>query len=98
MAWCEENQVDYLFGLARNSRLQEAIRPELTRAKALSARRQQCRCFPEKTLPDRARGHSEGFASGFSLRLWPPTLTTPSSNASMAPFTPHLRSLVRNAG
>ena len=36
MAWCEENQVDYLFGLARNSRLQEAIRPELARAKALS--------------------------------------------------------------
>ena len=41
MAWCEENQVDYLFGLARNPRLQEAIRPELTQAKALSDQRQQ---------------------------------------------------------
>ncbi len=41
MAWCEENQVDYLFGLARNARLQEAIRPELTRAKALSDQHQQ---------------------------------------------------------
>ena len=41
MAWCEENQVDYLFGLARNSRLQEAIRPELARAKALSDQHQQ---------------------------------------------------------
>ena len=25
MAWCEDHQVDYLFGLARNPRLQEAI-------------------------------------------------------------------------
>ena len=41
MAWCEQNQVDYLFGLARNPRLQEAIRPELTQAKALSDQRQQ---------------------------------------------------------
>ena len=41
MAWCEENQVDYLFGLARNPRLQEAIRPELTQAKALSDQHQQ---------------------------------------------------------
>ncbi len=41
MAWCEQNQVDYLFGLARNARLQEAIRPELTQAKALSDQHQQ---------------------------------------------------------
>ena len=33
--------MDYLFGLARNARLQEAIRPELTRAKALSDQHQQ---------------------------------------------------------
>ena len=41
MAWCEENQVDYLFGLARNPRLQAAIRPELAQAKALSDQHQQ---------------------------------------------------------
>ena len=41
MAWCEQNQVDYLFGLARNARLQEAIRPELAQAKALSDQHQQ---------------------------------------------------------
>ena len=41
MAWCEENQVDYLFGLARNARLEEAIRPELAQAKALSDQLQQ---------------------------------------------------------
>ena len=40
MAWCEENQVDYLFGLARNARLQAAIRPELAQAKALSDQHQ----------------------------------------------------------
>ena len=41
MAWCERNQVDYLFGLARNPRLEAAIRPELAQAKALSDRHQQ---------------------------------------------------------
>ena len=29
MAWCEANKVDYLFGLARNSRLVEQIHIEL---------------------------------------------------------------------
>jgi Transposase DDE domain group 1 len=32
MAWCEANRVDYLFGLARNDRLVEAIRTELAEA------------------------------------------------------------------
>jgi hypothetical protein len=32
MAWCEENAVDYIFGLARNARLVAAIRPELSEA------------------------------------------------------------------
>jgi hypothetical protein len=34
MAWCEANEVDYLFGLARNARLVKAIAPELLAAKA----------------------------------------------------------------
>ena len=29
MAWCEANRVDFLFGLARNARLEEAIKAEL---------------------------------------------------------------------
>jgi hypothetical protein len=29
MAWCEANRVDFLFGLARNERLEEAIRSAL---------------------------------------------------------------------
>jgi len=33
MAWCEQKQVDYVFGLARNSRLQRKIAPQLQAAK-----------------------------------------------------------------
>ena len=32
MAWCEANRVDYVFGLARNDRLEKAIIPELITA------------------------------------------------------------------
>lgn len=34
MAWCEQNHVDYLFGLARNVRLEAMIESELATAKA----------------------------------------------------------------
>jgi hypothetical protein len=37
MAWCEENRVDYLFGLARNVRLVEEIAAELAEAAEESA-------------------------------------------------------------
>jgi hypothetical protein len=33
MAWCEQNRVDYVFGLARNERLQRKIAPQLREAK-----------------------------------------------------------------
>ena len=33
MSWCETNHVDYLFGLARNSRLQEEIHGEMEEAR-----------------------------------------------------------------
>jgi len=32
MAWCEANRVDYLFGLARNARLEETVKSELIAA------------------------------------------------------------------
>ena len=32
MAWCEENRVEYVFGLARNERLVAQIGPELEAA------------------------------------------------------------------
>jgi hypothetical protein len=38
MAWCENNRVDYLFGLARNDRLVEAIAVELVQAGDEAAR------------------------------------------------------------
>jgi hypothetical protein len=38
MAWCEQNGVDYLFGLARNTRLVEQITAELAEAAEESAR------------------------------------------------------------
>ena len=33
MAWCEQSQVDYVLGLARNSRLQRKIAPAMREAK-----------------------------------------------------------------
>jgi len=36
MAWCEQNQVDYVFGLARNERLAAMIEQELVAAQAAS--------------------------------------------------------------
>ncbi len=36
MAWCEDNKVDYLFGLARNARLEAEIAAELAEAAAES--------------------------------------------------------------
>lgn len=35
MSWCEANRVDYVFGLARNSRLEAELEPELREARAL---------------------------------------------------------------
>jgi hypothetical protein len=37
MAWCESNRVDYVFGLARNKRLEAEIASELATAKAAAA-------------------------------------------------------------
>jgi hypothetical protein len=36
MAWCEQNRVDYVFGLARNKRLEGRIAGELAAAKAVA--------------------------------------------------------------
>jgi len=48
MAWCEANCVDYVFGLARNNRLEEAIIPELITATAESIRTgKTARCFKD---------------------------------------------------
>jgi len=38
MVWCEANRVDYLFGLARNSRLEAILAPAMREAKKVSQR------------------------------------------------------------
>jgi hypothetical protein len=38
MSWCEQNRVDYVFGLARNARLEAEIAPELAAAETESLR------------------------------------------------------------
>jgi Transposase DDE domain group 1 len=46
MAWCEQNQVDYVFGLARNPRLVAEIAAELRQAEKKARRTgQPARCF-----------------------------------------------------
>jgi hypothetical protein len=50
MAWCEANRVDFLFGLARNERLEEAIKAELMTATLESIRTgRPARCFKDFT-------------------------------------------------
>src|SRR2546428_11746046 len=48
MAWCEQNQVDYVLGLAKNERLKAEIAPELEQAAAeYAATAQAARVFKE---------------------------------------------------
>jgi Transposase DDE domain group 1 len=51
MAWCEANRVDFLFGLARNERLEEEIKAELMTAALESIRTgRPARCFKDFTF------------------------------------------------
>jgi len=48
MSWCEENRVDYVFGMARNKRLEPLIAGELASAKAtFEATKKPARVFKE---------------------------------------------------
>ena len=48
MAWCERQQVDFLFGLARNERLQAAVAEELAAARAeAEAKRRPARRYKD---------------------------------------------------
>ena len=48
MLWCEQNRVDYVFGLARNQRLQAEIAPEMAAARAeAEAKRKPARRFKD---------------------------------------------------
>ena len=48
MTWCEQHRVDYVFGLARNNRLEAEIEAELEQARAAAqASGQAARCFKD---------------------------------------------------
>ncbi len=53
MAWCEadENRVDFLFGLARNSRLQKIIGKQMQEARWRTASRSSPRRMPVRLSP-----------------------------------------------
>lgn len=54
MSWCEANRVDYVFGLARNSRLEAELEPELREARALcEAQGKPARLFKDFTYRTR---------------------------------------------
>lgn len=59
MAWCEAQGVDYVFGLAKTSRLQEAVKDELAEAKARHQSTGKAarlfRSFPHRTLTSWSR-------------------------------------------
>ena len=60
MLWCEQNRVDYVFGLARNTRLEPAIAAELKRPGPRLRRRVR----PARVFPDfRCRPSESGVAS-----------------------------------
>jgi len=48
MAWCEQHSVDFIFGLARNARLQRALGGELAQARALFEQSER----PERVYKD----------------------------------------------
>jgi hypothetical protein len=54
MVWCEANRVDFLFGLARNSRLEAILAPAMREAKKVSKRtRKPARRFKDFTYRTR---------------------------------------------
>ncbi len=59
MAWCEDNAVDYIFGLARNKRLLARLQPALDRAEERSRKSgEPARLFTEFRYADSfARAH-----------------------------------------
>jgi Transposase DDE domain group 1 len=94
MAWCETNGVDYLFGLAKNSRLLRYLEPALTQAAAQFARTgQPARVFQDFSYRtrdswSRARrviGKAEHLAKGPNPRFVATSLT-PAAFAAQAVY------------
>ncbi len=86
MAWCETNGVDYVFGLAKNSRLETEIKAELAEAKRLcEASAKPARVFKDfvyQTLDSwscarRVIGKAEHLPAGTNPRFIVTTLEAP---------------------
>jgi hypothetical protein len=84
MRWCEENAVDYVFGLAKNARLQRILGQELHEAQAqFEATGHPARVFKDFTYqtrkswsrPRRVVGKAEHLAKGNNPRFVVTTLT-----------------------
>ena len=60
MAWCEANAVDYVFGLARNARLEARIADALSEARTMSQANGASRrgCFATSNGRPRRAGHA----------------------------------------
>ena len=78
MRWCEENQVDYLLGLAKNERLLEQLSPALVQAQAQYQQSgQAARCFADFAYqtreswsrPRRVVGKAEYLSKGANPRF-----------------------------
>ncbi len=78
MAWCEANEVDYVLGLAKNERLNEAIEDELAQAgRRFEETGQSARVFKDFTYqtlqswsrPRRVVGKAEHLAKGANPRF-----------------------------
>ena len=90
MRWCEENRVDYVFGLAKNERLKKILGRELHEAhQQFQTTRQPTRLFKEFTYRTRKSwsrerrvvGKAEHLAAGANPRFVVTSLTTERWNA-----------------
>src|ERR1700746_3205054 len=95
MAWCENNAIDYLFGLARTTRLVAEIEAELATAAELS-QKSGTRARRFKSLPPRRRGTPPGqrTTAGAASAGWLPRPNGPVARpipGSLSPLS-HARS------
>jgi hypothetical protein len=90
MRWCEANDVDYLFGLAKNARLQRIIGSQMHEAQlAFEATGQACRRFTEFSYqtrkswsrPRRVVAKAEHLAKGANPRFVVTSLTSEECDA-----------------
>ena len=106
MAWCEDNAVDYVFGLARNTRLAARLQPALERAEARSQESASPKphAAPYASSSSKSAPRSDA-AQGVSASPWRPPVPMPISSpthtgdyaADLSP-RPQLNRTVNNKG